>query len=155
MICGWFELIYRPLWAFTRFHFFCRLYQSCVMHRKIKSTNILILNLSCALESQCALKMQDAHSSSSSSSSTVDNTTWLPVHVPGSQSDSDLLTYFTGCKQNTPAPPALFKELRGAAGSHRSGPPYLTSRGPSMCWSPSIIPTQSRVGCTGTIFVET
>ena len=50
----------------------------------------------------------------------LENTTWLPVHVPGSQSDSDLLTYFTGCKQNTPAPPALFKELRGAAGSHRS-----------------------------------
>ena len=31
-------------------------------------------------------------------------------------------------------------------------PQYLTSRGPSMCWTPAIIPTQSRVWCT--IFVN-
>ena len=30
----------------------------------------------------------------------------------------------------------------------RNTPQYLTSRVPSMCWTPAIIPTQSRVRCT-------
>ena len=37
---------------------------------------------------------------------------------------------------------------RGVNAAGFTGPQYLTFRGPSMCWTPTIIPTQSRVRCT-------
>ena len=44
------------------------------------------------------------------------------------------------------------QHCKGHMGPEPPRPQYLTCRGPSVCWAPAIIPTQSRVGCT--IFVN-
>jgi len=53
----------------------------------------------------------------------------------------------------TPMLPPAIRALRQRRRGHREpDPQYLTCRGPSMCWTPAIILTQSRVRCT--IFVN-